>query len=115
MIWAFIHQVTAVRGTHYIFADITKSCFFCVCVILEDVPPFKKSNPFEDLFGDTFCTVDPSQTVKTLKELAYAEVVKYRDTASLNASERVFSTAGDIVISERSVLYPEHVDQLIFF
>ena len=29
-------------------------------------------------------------------------------------SERVFSTAGDIVRSERSVLSPEHVDQLIF-
>ncbi|CAM4278784.1 unnamed protein product [Leuciscus chuanchicus] len=50
----------------------------------EHVPPFKKSKPFEDLFGDTFCTVDPSQTVKTPKELALAEVVKYRDTASLN-------------------------------
>ena len=30
-------------------------------------------------------------------------------------SERVFSTAGDIVRSERSVLSPEHVDQLVFF
>ncbi|XP_061127151.1 E3 SUMO-protein ligase ZBED1-like [Syngnathus typhle] len=29
-------------------------------------------------------------------------------------SERVFSTAGDIVRSERSVLTPEHVDHLIF-
>ncbi|XP_074518369.1 E3 SUMO-protein ligase ZBED1-like [Halichoeres trimaculatus] len=29
-------------------------------------------------------------------------------------SERVFSTAGDIVRSERSVLSPEHVDQLVF-
>lgn len=29
-------------------------------------------------------------------------------------SERVFSTAGDIVCSERSVLSPEHVDQLIY-
>ncbi|XP_039520337.1 E3 SUMO-protein ligase ZBED1-like [Pimephales promelas] len=107
----------------------------------EHVPPFKKSKPFEDLFGDTFCTADPSQTVKTPKELAHAEVVKYRDTASLNLggmvlewwkshqtefpllanlaktymcipgtsvpSERVFSTAGDIVNSERSVLSPE--------
>ena len=30
------------------------------------------------------------------------------------ASERVFSTAGDIVSSKRSLLKPEHVDQLIF-
>ncbi|XP_077070815.1 uncharacterized protein LOC143722931 [Siphateles boraxobius] len=47
----------------------------------EHVPPFKKSKPFEDLFGDTFCTADPSQTVKTPKELAHAEVdrqISYR-------------------------------------
>lgn len=29
-------------------------------------------------------------------------------------SERVFSTAGDIVSAQRSLLLPEHVDQLIF-
>ncbi|CAJ1061304.1 zinc finger BED domain-containing protein 1-like [Xyrichtys novacula] len=29
-------------------------------------------------------------------------------------SERVFSTAGDIITAERSRLLPEHVDQLIF-
>ena len=29
-------------------------------------------------------------------------------------SERVFSTTGDIVRSERSVLSPEHVDLLFF-
>ena len=29
-------------------------------------------------------------------------------------SERVFSTAGDIVTSQRSVLHPDHVDVLIF-
>lgn len=28
--------------------------------------------------------------------------------------ERVFSTAGDIVTAQRSLLLPEHVDQLIF-
>lgn len=129
-----------------LLSDLTMPCFF---VILEYVPSSKKSKTFEDLFGDTFCTVDPSQTVKTPKELAHAEVVKYRETASLNLggkvlewwkshetefpllanlakiymcipvisvpSERVFSTAGDIVHSERSVLSPEHVDQLIFF
>lgn len=128
-----------------LLSDLTMPCFF---VILEYVPSSKKSKTFEDLFGDTFCTVDPSQTVKTPKELAHAEVVKYRETASLNLggkvlewwkshetefpllanlaktymcipgtsvpSERVFSTAGDIVHSERSVLSPEHVDQLIF-
>lgn len=30
------------------------------------------------------------------------------------ASERVFSTAGDVVTAQRSLLEPEHVDQLIF-
>ena len=30
------------------------------------------------------------------------------------ASERVFSTAGDIVTAQRSLLAPEHVDQLVF-
>lgn len=29
-------------------------------------------------------------------------------------SERVFSTAGDIVTAQRSLLHPDHVDQLIF-
>lgn len=91
--------------------------------------------------------MDPSQT-KTSRELAQAEVAKYKETASLPLggnvlewwksqqtelpllanlaktylcipgtsvpSERVFSTAGDIVRSERSVLSAEHVDQLVF-
>ena len=30
------------------------------------------------------------------------------------ASERIFSTAGDIVTAERSCIDPEHVDRLIF-
>lgn len=30
------------------------------------------------------------------------------------ASEKVFSTAGDIISSKRSLLHPDHVDQLIF-
>ncbi|KAI4810851.1 hypothetical protein KUCAC02_013779 [Chaenocephalus aceratus] len=30
------------------------------------------------------------------------------------SSERVFSTAGDIVTAQRSALLPEHVDQIIF-
>ena len=34
--------------------------------------------------------------------------------ASLVASERVFSTAGDIVTATRSCLDPQHVDHLIF-
>lgn len=29
-------------------------------------------------------------------------------------AERVFSTAGDIVTAQRSLLHPDHVDQLIF-
>lgn len=30
------------------------------------------------------------------------------------AAERIFSTAGDIVTAERSVIKPAHVDQLLF-
>lgn len=30
------------------------------------------------------------------------------------SSERVFSTAGDIITAQRSALLPEHVDQLLF-
>jgi len=30
------------------------------------------------------------------------------------SSERVFSTAGDIITAQRSGLLPEHVDQIIF-
>lgn len=30
------------------------------------------------------------------------------------SSERVFSTAGDIITAQRSALLPEHVDQIIF-
>lgn len=116
-------------------------------VILEYVPTSKKSKALEDLFGDTFCTTDPSKTAKTSRELACAEVAKYKDTASLILggnvfdwwksqqtklpllaklaktylcipgtsvpSECVFSTAGDIVHSERSILSPEHVDQFL--
>ena len=33
---------------------------------------------------------------------------------TLVLSERVFSTAGDIVTSQRSALHPDHVDVLIF-
>ncbi|KAL2092740.1 hypothetical protein ACEWY4_012538 [Coilia grayii] len=112
-------------------------------------PPLsKKSKVLEDLFGDAFCTEDLSVRKKTSKELAYDEIRKYREVASLSLggkvlewwkahqsefpllanlaktylcipatsvpSERVFSTAGDIVRSERSVLSSEHVDQLIF-
>ena len=115
------------------------------CVILEYVPA-QKSKAFQDLFGDTFSTAEPTQ--KTSRDLASAEVAKYKETAPLPLrgnvlewwkthqtefpllanlaktylcipgtsvpSERVFRTAGDIVRSERSVLTPEHVDQLVF-
>lgn len=85
--------------------------------------------------------MDPSQTVKTPKELAHAEVVKYRDTASLNLGGKVLEwwkshqtefpllanlaktymcIPGTSVPSERGFstagdISPEHVDQLIFF
>ncbi|XP_077063574.1 E3 SUMO-protein ligase ZBED1-like [Siphateles boraxobius] len=121
----------------------------CDAETTKECPPVsKKSKVLEDLFGDSFCTEDPSVRGKTSKEQAHDEVRKYRDVASLSLdgkvldwwrahqaefplladlaktylcipgtsvpSERVFSTAGDIVRSERSVLSSEHVDQLIF-
>lgn len=101
------------------------------------------------LFGDLFCTVDPSQIIKTSRDLAHAEIVKYRETAILSfggnlldwwqshqteftllwdlykrylcipgtrvPSKWAFSTLGDTVCSEHSVLSPEHVDQFFLF
>ena len=85
--------------------------------------------------------------MKTTRERARAEILKYRERDSLALSgdvlqwwkkqvdlpllsalaksylcipatsvpsERVFSTAGDIVTAQRSLLHPDHVDQLIF-
>ncbi|KAK0143585.1 Zinc finger BED domain-containing protein 1 [Merluccius polli] len=109
-------------------------------------PVSKKRKALAKLFGDTFCTVDPNQTEKSSRQIAQAEMVKYKDTDSLTldgnaldwwrchqsefplianlakkylcipgtsvSSERVFSTAGDIVHSDRSVLSAQHVDQL---
>ncbi|XP_039607958.1 E3 SUMO-protein ligase ZBED1-like [Polypterus senegalus] len=114
----------------------------------EYISPPKKTKTLTDLFGDDFCTADPYQSMKSCRQMAHAEVLKYRETKSLilsgNAlywwkghqsdfpllaklaktylcipgtsvpSEWVFSTAGDILNSQRSVLSPEHMDQLIF-
>ncbi|KAK0133978.1 Zinc finger BED domain-containing protein 1 [Merluccius polli] len=96
------------------------------------------------MFGD-FLTA--RATVKTTRERAKEEILKYRERDSLCLggdvlqwwkkqvdlpllsalaksylsipatsvpSERVFSTAGDIVTAQRSLLHPDHVDQLIF-
>lgn len=120
--------------------------FYLLCIVPEYVPASKKTKALADLFGDTFCTVDPAVT--SSRQRAQAEVVKYKETDSLALdgnvldwwkshqaefpllanlaktylcipgtsvpSERVFSSAGDIVNSQRSVLSPEHVDQLVF-
>lgn len=94
--------------------------------------------------GD-FCT--PRAQMKTTRERAKDEILKYRERDSLCLggdvlqwwkkqvdlpllsalaktylsipatsvpSERVFSTTGDIVTAQRSLLHPDHVDQLIF-
>src|SRR4029434_9484260 len=47
-----------------------------------------------------------TQAHQLAKPLAYA--------SQLVTSERLFSTAGDIVTAHRSLLHPDHVDQLIF-
>ena len=47
-----------------------------------------------------------TQANQLAKPLAYA--------SQLVTSERVFSTAGDIATAPRSLLHPDHVDQLIF-
>lgn len=85
--------------------------------------------------------------MKTIREKAKDEILKYRERDALElggdvlqwwkkqvdlpllsalaksylsipatsvSSERVFSTAGDIVTAKRSLLHPDHVDQLIF-
>ncbi|CAL8370626.1 unnamed protein product [Boreogadus saida] len=43
--------------------------------------PAQKSKAFQDLFGDTFSTAEPTQ--KTSRDLASAEVAKYKETAPL--------------------------------
>lgn len=133
----------------FIYIQLQLSVIFVFfCAILESVPVSKKSKMLEDLFGNSFFTGDPSARIKSSRELAHDELVKYRDVASLSLdgkvlewwrahqtefplmadlakaylcipgtsvpSERVFSTAGDIVRSERSVLSCEHVDHLVF-
>ncbi|MCI4394938.1 hypothetical protein PGIGA_G00174670 [Pangasianodon gigas] len=77
----------------------------------EYIPSSKKSKPLEDLFGDTFWTVDPSQTVKSPNELAHAEVVKYRDTASLNLGE-IFEVSANIVSLAEKIDIISYRDEL---
>ncbi|MCI4395786.1 hypothetical protein PGIGA_G00196020 [Pangasianodon gigas] len=80
------------------------------------------------LFGNSFQQMPETCPLsRSASEVSREEVLKYRSMAPLPltesylcipatsvASERVFSTAGDIVSSQRSSLQPDCVDQLIF-
>ena len=103
-----------------------------------------KKTALDQMFGDFLPARSP---VKTTKERAKEEILKYRERDALGLSgdvlqwwkkqvdlpllstlaksylsipatsvpsERVFSTAGGIVTAKRSLLHPDHVDQLIF-
>ncbi|KAG7220754.1 hypothetical protein INR49_031997 [Caranx melampygus] len=88
-------------------------------------PPCKKK-ALDALFGDSFT----QRERKTASETARAEVIRYRAKDAWPLTEnamkwwrsqekelpllRVFSTAGDIVNAQRTVLRPDYVDQLAF-
>ncbi|KAM9751080.1 E3 SUMO-protein ligase ZBED1-like [Menidia menidia] len=107
-------------------------------------PSPKKKTAMDQLFGEFITTRTP---LKTMREKAKDEILKYRERDSLElggdvlqwwkgqvdlpllsalakdylsipatsvSSERVFSSAGNIVTAQRSLLHPDHVDQLIF-
>lgn len=100
-------------------------------------PPEKKqktTSALKDLFGDVFITkVEPGESLfepnieldsdpllwwkvnenkfPPLSKVAKKYLVVQ---ATSLASERVFSTAGDVVTSQRACLSEEHVDTLIF-
>ncbi|KAG7278419.1 hypothetical protein CRUP_026970 [Coryphaenoides rupestris] len=68
----------------------------------------------EELFGETSASKD---TVKTFANTIEEEVASYKAASGIpvdDPSERVFSTAGDIVTAKRSTLSPDNVDILIF-
>ncbi|KAK7877985.1 hypothetical protein WMY93_031365 [Mugilogobius chulae] len=85
-------------------------------------PPCKRKDcALSDLFGETF-SLPKRQDCQKMSPYNQAmnEVRGYREAEPIElsgtsvAAERVFSTAGDIVTAQRSVLKPEHVDQLLF-
>jgi len=82
----------------------------------EDGPVSSQSSPSKrprsscalaDLLGPTFASTKNNATAK-LQQLSSSA------KQQLSSSERVFSSAGDFVNAQRSVLKPEHVDQLVF-
>ncbi|KAK9537979.1 hypothetical protein VZT92_005546 [Zoarces viviparus] len=92
----------------------------------EASPPQKKS-AIEELFGETFASKDADHHTFGGDPLAWwkSNQCKYPHIAMMARrylavpgtsvpSERVFSTAGDIVTAKRSTLSPENVDILIF-
>ncbi|XP_070399218.1 E3 SUMO-protein ligase ZBED1-like [Nothobranchius furzeri] len=88
-------------------AHINKSCASI------SQPPLKRprtSCALVDLLGATFPSTSSDNTEpKSENDLAACETKKYR--VSL---QRVFSSAGDIVTAQRSLLKADYVDQLVF-
>ncbi|XP_070399612.1 zinc finger BED domain-containing protein 4-like [Nothobranchius furzeri] len=109
-----------------------------------DDAPLKKKTAMDQMFGDFLSARPPTKTIREKAKdeiLKYRErdtlgldgdVLQWWrlqvDLPLLSAlakrylsipatsvpAERVFSTAGDIVTAQRSLLHPDHVNQLIF-
>ncbi|XP_030193755.1 uncharacterized protein LOC115529286 [Gadus morhua] len=107
-------------------------------------PPPPKKTALEDLLGSSYTTLEPVQSSRGIEMeiVAYRNGIPIPLNSSplewwkVNAyaypilaplakaylcipatsvpSERVFSTAGDIVCAQRSLITPEHVDMLVF-
>ena len=108
------------------------------------LPSPKKKTAMDQLFGEFVTTRTPLKTIREKakdeiskyrerdslelggdvlqwwKKQADLPLLSYlaKDYLSIPAtsvsSERVFSSAGNIVTAQRSLLHPDHVDQLIF-
>lgn len=76
----------------------------------DEILKYRERDPLE-LSGDVLQWWKKQADLPLLSSLA-------KDYLSIPAtsvsSERVFSSAGNIVTAERSLLHPDHVDQLIF-
>lgn len=125
------------------FSQLLIFSSFSFLPFIDDASP-KKKTAQDQLFGEFLTTTAPIKTIREKakdKILKYRERdcldlggdvlqwwKKQVDLPLLSAlaksylsipatsvsSERVFSTAGDIVTAKRSLRHPDHVDQLIF-